>query len=418
MRFFSALFYGLIVFAIVSCAAAPPVQEPPSTTETPAPPVETRPVTPVDPSAQAPDQATLNALNAAAARAEAARRLVNDFGGQDLFPTDWRNADSLFTDAQQQRRTSTRAETEASTARYIRAAEAFEAMSEKALAMQYQAIADELYAAREAALKAGAQAMVPDMLLEADNIATSAESKYRAGDYYGAKTAADSALDMYIALKTGLEAYKIREEIAESVLEIAPEVLWQSDSVGLDAIEKWEAGNYADARAGATTALNMYSGLKAAVEAYRTREEIADRADPALLAQADSAGLDAIDKWEAKDYVGARTGADNALLLYLRAGANAERQRAIDLRANTAVRLEFNIADEIFLRANTAFLNQWRQDAVLYYRECMPRFRAVADLALQRRQVADDAIKRASQRLSESDEKARNAEAILQGGIQ
>jgi hypothetical protein len=467
-----------VLIAFVSCPGAPPAQEdiPPIQPEAP------RPVPPPDPATLPPDQATLNALNAAVARAEAARQLVSDFGGQEYFPSDWDSAESLYSQAQQQRRTSTGAETRESEARFLRAAEAFEAMAEKTLARYYENLSNELNLARAAAINAGAQALVPDLLLEADNKVADAEEKFQARNYQAARDTAGDALNMYAALRAGLEAYKIREEIAEGVAALVPEYLWDTDDVGLDAIGQWDAGNYLEARAGAEQALTMYSALKAGLEAYRIREEIAEGVEsvlPEVLWQTDDVGLDALDKWDDGDYLGAKTGAetastmyaalrsalrayllreeieemaeqllpqtlaeaddvaldaidqweagdfhaarasaDRAYILYLRTAASTERQRALDLRANMAAELEFTLAQDIYNRANMAFHLQWDHDAIGLFTQCRTMFRNAAELALQRRRVAEENLRRADQRLAESDEIARNVESLLQGGIQ
>jgi len=349
-----------VLFIFVSCPGAPPAQEeiPPLAPEAERP---VPPPTQVDPSAQPPNQVTLNALNAAVARAEEARNLVRDFGGQDFFPSDWNAADLLFTQAEQQRRTGTTAEAQESTARYIRAAEAFEDMLERTMARFYENMMNELLLAREAALNAGAQVFAPDLLLQTDNKVANAEEKYQAGDLFAARNAADDALNMYNALSAWLQALRIREEIAEGIEELAPEALQQADAVGLAAIEKWEAEDYLGARIEAENALSMFSALRPALQAYLVREEIeaiAEQMVPESLAEADTVGLSAIDKWDAGDFLGARAGAESALILYLRAGATAERQRALELRANLAAEVEFTAAQDLYVRGNMAFQMQ------------------------------------------------------------
>jgi len=356
-RILLTLFGLFVLFVFVSCPGAPPAQED-------VPPMEpgvTRPVTPpptVDAATQPPDQESLNALNAAAARAEAARDLVRDFGGDEFFPSEWNNASSLLTQAEQQRRTNTTAETQESTARYLRAAEAFEGMLDRTIARFYEFMENELVRAREAAVNAGAQVFVPDLLLQADNKVASAEDRYRAGDLQSARNAAEDALNMYVAIRAGIQAYLVREEIEELTEQLAPE----------------------------------------------------------MLAEADSASLGAIDRWEAGDFLGARTGAENSLLLYLRAAATAERQRALTLRANMAAELEFTAAQDLYNRANMAFHMQWTLDAIDAFGRCRFMFRRAGDIALQRRLEAEAALRLADQRLAESDEIARNIEAIIQAG--
>jgi len=405
-----------ILFIFVSCPGAPPAQE----AVPPLAPADGRPVQPpAQPPAQPPDQASLNALNEAVARAEAARDLVREFRGNEFFPSDWNAASSLFTQAEQQRRTTTAAETQESTTRFLRAAEAFENMLERTYAQFYQNMADELTQAREAAVNLGAQALVPDYLLQADNMVVRADDQYQAGNLHAARNTAGEALDMYMALVAGLQAYRVREEIAEQVEELYPGAILRADDVGLAAFDKWDDEDYLGARIDAENALSMYTTLQYMLRAFLVREEIEQMAEqlaPDALSEADRIGMDAIDKWDAGDYIGARAGAESALILYLRTAATAERQRALQLRANTAAELQFNAAQDLYTRGNMAFHMQWTLDAIDLFTRCRPMFRNAGEIALQRRQAAEAALRLADQRLAESDEMARHIEALIQAG--
>ena len=467
------------VFIAVSCAGTPPPPAAGAVTggTAPAPSESAPPST----SSTAPDQSTLNNLNQAAARAEAARKLAADFDAPSFFPSDWESAESLYRQAEQQKNTSTRDSAQESAARYTKAAEAYEVLVAKTYAMYYEKKAIELNDARSAAVNAGAGDLVPDFLLDADNAFDDADKKYQAKDYSGAKASADDALSMYLALKNGIDAYNIREEVAERAEELVPDILLQIDTVGLDAIDKWEAKDYSGAKAGADDALSKYLTLKDGIEAYNLREEIAKRAEelvPDVLLQTDTVGLDAIAKWDAEDYSGAKLGAAEALvmfsalktardaydlreeileraeglfpnylsqaddialdaidkwlaedylgaketagtawIMYLVLGASTERQTAIDLKANTAVRQEFYSAEAIFNQANAAYSGQRYEEAATLYEECLLIFRMTSQMVLDRQRAAGEAIRRADQKAAESDEAARNAEAILQGGV-
>jgi hypothetical protein len=363
----------------------------------------------------------LNSLNDAAAKAAAARKLADDFGAPSFFPEEWESAESLFNQAEQQKNTSTREGAQESAARYAKAAEAYEALIEKISAPYYEKTAKELSDARSAAVNAGAEALVPGYLMEADNALDDAEEKYQAKDYYGAKASVDDALSMYLALKDGIEAYKLREDVAERAEELVPDVLLEADTVGLDAIDKWEAKDYAGARSGAAEALAMFAALKAARDAYDVREKIAERAEelfPDFLSQADNVALDAIDKWEARDYSGAKDDACTAWIMYLNVAASTERQTALNLKADAAARQEFNSAEAIYNRANAAYRGQKYEEAATLYEECLPIFIMASQLALEKQGVAEEALRRADQRAAESDQTAKNAEAaILQGGV-
>ena len=301
----------LAMFAAVSCAGSPPASDgsPGEGTGTAG---GTSTVTPGSadggPGAP-PDQAALNALDAAAARAAAARKLAMDFGAPSLLPEEWDSADSLYTQAEQQKKSSTRQETQESIDRYNRAADAFEALNSKAIAQYYEDKLKELNEAREAAVMAGAQELFPDLISDGDSAAEEAQKKYEAKDYYAANDAAETALASY------------------------------------------------------RKALESAAGEK-------------------------------------------------------HAAASAARQKAMDAKANVAVRQEFASADTMYSQANSAYEKGDFNEAAKSYIECVPIFEAAALEALEKQRLAEEAMKRASEKMAESDETARSAESVLEGGLE
>jgi len=226
---------------------------------------------------------------------------------------------------------------------------------------------------------------------------------------------------MYTGLGIALQAYRLREGIADTMLAIAPEILCQADDVALSAIDKWDDGDFLGAKTDAEQALTMYSTLNIALQAYRLREEtmeLATRLAPQAFTQAETAAMAAVALWEAGDFTGARNSAERVLLLYLRAAATAERQSALAQRANLAAELQFIAANDVYNRANMAFQMGWSIDATHLFVQCLPMFREAGNIAMQRRLAAEAALQMADQRLAESDEIARYVESILQGGIQ
>jgi len=362
-----AVFSLLILLAAASCASAPPPEEP-------APPVEPAPP-PVVVVPAGPDQAAVNALNAAAARAEAARKLVSELEGETFFPDEWQSADSLYSQAEQQRNNSTTQSVQDSTARYNRAADAMEALAEKTIAAAYAYAEEELTYVRDKAVAAGAQALIPDFLLDADNMVLGALEKYEAKDFYAAKDAALEAYTMYSALIAGIEAYKLRMELADYGLDIYDPVrIGLIDDILYSAADDYEAKNYESAKNKAEEALNSYNTtLRTAWETHSMKKRL---------------------------------------------DASAARQGALDVRANTAMKPEFDSAEAVYNRANTAFNAGRYNEAGLLYMECEAMFELAAAGALDKRLAAEEALRRANQRLVESDEIARRSEELVGGGVQ
>ena len=341
---------AFVLLAAVSCRTTPPEPEEP-------PPEEVVPE--LVPEVVVDDYAALAALDAAAARLAAARQLVLEFDGDAFFPEEWDAAGYLSAQAEQQRATDTIQQINESAARYALAADALEALAAQTLAHNFEIMERALVNARIDAVHVGAEVVAPDFLLQADNTVFAAYERFQADDFHGARDAAADALNMYYAIWGGVAADIMREAVA--------------------------------ARAGALV--------------------------PALLSEADDTFWDAVNSWDAADFAGARYGAAMALVLYTRAGASAERQAALELRANVAARQEFNLAQAVYARADTAFqARDFEQAGTLFY-ESAPMFSDAADLALERQQMAEEALRLANERMAESDETARAAEIILEGDV-
>ena len=359
------LWWGLTIllalFTAVSCKSTPA-----------APPEEPAVETTVSDS---PDQASLDALNAAAAKAAAARKVVMDFGGPSFFPNDWKDAEDLYNVAEKEKKTSTRQSVQESTARYNKAAGAFEAMTEKTYAAAYEYGIKELTAARNAAVAAGAQSLIPDYLLEVDNVVADADAKYKAKDYYGAKDTALKAFSMYEAQTAGLNAYNVRMEIADRGFEVYDSRnIENADNILRSGVDDYFAKNFDSAKGKADDALARYNlSLKTAWETHATER---------------------------------------------RAVASTERQRALDIRANVAVRQDFNAAQSVFAQANTSFQAKKFDEAAKLFDDCSAKFTAATQATREKQRIATEALNRANQRMAESDQKARDAEKVLEGGAQ
>lgn len=362
------LLFLLVLLGAVSCAGAPPAEEPlaPSESGTVQSPAG-------EGAAQGPDQAAIDALNAAAARAEAARKMAADFDANSLFPSDWNAADTLFGQAEQLKDSATAQGARDSAFRYNAAADAFEALNSKMIAHYYELAERTLTEARAAAVNAGAETLVPDYLLAADNETSGAYAKYEAKDYYGAKDAALNALSMYDVLTGGLNAYAVRRDIENRGFEVYdPQNIAAGDDTLRSAALSYAAGDYASAADKAASAMAVYTAaLKTGWESYA-----------------------------------AERGAEAA----------AERQKALDLKANVAVKQNFDFAQIAYGQANAAFAREDFEEAAGRYINCRSIFAEIAASALEKRLAAEEALRIAAQRMAESDETAKNAELVLEGG--
>ena len=423
IKFISLMLLGLVTVIIaVSCAGAPAEAPPPPTPPPPLlqeappapppPPVTPPPVAPPPPPPSVPDG--LNALDS-----EALAKLYSDtendlnaareaavYAGAGIYAPDFLlDADNTVDSALQKYEANDYNGAKSS--------------ADEALLM-YNTIKNTLdaYAMRDE-FEWIISELEPEVLWQADDVASEIFDKWRANDYSGAKESADKALLAYGTIKTGLDAYAIRQSVVWSLQELVPEYLSQADTAAMAAFDKWDAGDYNGASEDVDKVLLMYGTLRTGVEAYLLREEIALDAlnfDPNAFWRTDEVGYAAIDKWDAGDYEGAKADAETALLGYIITGAGEGRRKAMDARADVAVRQEFNIAQALYDRANHALEWQDYNEAVRLYGDSMYLFMQAARTADERRRNAEAALRRAGQRVQESDETARNADALLEGG--
>ena len=344
----------LILSTTVACRTAPePEPEVPPPVEVPPPPP------PPPPPVVEDDTAAMNALNEAIVRNENIRQFLMDFDAPELLPSEWQSAESLYAQAEQQKNTDTIQNINESTARFAAAADAFEAMRDPTIALYLERMENALVQARNTAIANDAMVLSPDAILQADNVVMNAYELYQADELHAAREIALDALAMYSAIASGLAACRIREEIAEV------------------------AGHFA-------------SGA---------------------LAEADAVALAAVARWEAEDFRAAHASADMALLMYARVGAVSERQRALGARANVAARQEFDSAQAVYARANSAYQGGNMAETIRLFEECRPMFAQASQLAAERQMLAEEALRLANERMAESDETAREAELILEGDM-
>ena len=352
----------MVFFAVISCKSTP--EQTPE--QPPVPPVET-PVAP-----DGPSQDALNDLDAAIARAEEARKRASDFESVIYFPSDWENAESEYAAAGQLSRT-TEDEVREAAAQYNALTGVYDGLFKRVVPLYAQAREDEITAARDEALLTGLKDSFPDYLTDADRTAVQALDQFEAEDYYAARDTAFLARDKYRALKAGGEAYNKRQEIVNrDFVSYDPENFNKADESGLAAVEAYEAEN-----------------IEAAQE------------------QAEEAGL---------RYNLVLNTAWAAHVAERRLAADGERQKALDLKANVAVKAEFDAALAIYNQAASSVQAENYTEAVSLYGQSEAQFMAVGKTAEEKRREAEQAIQEAEQKILESEENAKKAELILEGG--
>jgi len=377
--FVSALIGASFVLLVLSsCAsgpkpAAPTTEEPTVQAEPAKPAAEEKPVEVTDPSKLPPDQATETALADAVARAEKSRKQAFDLEVPATFAEDWKKAEALFVMGREKAQIKTQLSyTEAAKA-YTDAADAYDELALKTLPLYAEARRQEIVKARADAVNAGANQLVPEELAVADKTADKAQAEFDRGDYYSAAATAQEARSRYIILKTGLDAYAVQQEIDRRDF------------------AKYDAGNYSLAQ----------QKLLVAQEAY-----------------------------DAGDIASAHNNAEEALLRFRLAlnkgremnasgrgqSALAEQQAAQELKAQVAVKSDFERAQAIYNEAEQAFKAEQYDEAADLYTQAETLFAEVKNVAAEKRARALEALQAAQQRISATEDAAKEADTVLEGG--
>jgi hypothetical protein len=333
----------------------------------------TAPSQPPAPTAVRPEQAALDVLDGAFARAESARKRAADFESSSYFPGEWESAENDYTAITVDRATA--AGVRESERRYSAAADKYDELFRNTLPLYARELEEEILQTRAAAIAAGIADMAPDYLVAADRTAIDADDNYQAGDYYKANELARDALDRYRALKTGAGAYQVRKD-----------VLYR-DFSGFDADNFSRADEALVAGADAYEAGNIESALSSAEESNLRYNLVLKAGWASYAAQ-------------------------------LQALARRERQNALDAKANVAVRDDFSGVERTFTQAESSFTSEEYEAAAGLYVRSEAGFVAVAQAAEEKRRIAEAALRAAEEKLVESESVARSGEEILEGGAE
>jgi hypothetical protein len=325
----------------------------------------------VDPDQGPPDQALIDTLDAAKARAGVSRNQAIDIESPRYFPGDWETVEDQYRSLAEST-PATRGEFRTAAENYRAVAEAFDDLARKCLPLYAAEREKEIRDAREAAIKAGAEVIAPDRLGLADAMVDKAVSQYDAEEYYPAAASAFAAVDMYKIMEIGLRAYATRQEIVDrDFVKYEPANFDFADELGLSALASYDAGLLEDARDGAEQAMLWYTLV-----------------------------LDT--GWETF-----AAGHGNA--------AVAVQQDAYNLKAHVAVKKDYDAAVETLRQGNGSFTGRQFAQAVTFYIQAESQFTEVRDIAREKRRQAENAIREAEETVARSDENARDAEIILEG---
>jgi hypothetical protein len=353
--FCAPLIIALLVLPFLSCKSTPAAN--PSPAQQP-----TGTSTPV----------TATEIGAAINRTEEARQKVIDFEGHTYFPSEWEAAEAKYTQAKLTQQKGTEA-VRMVVAAYDAATEAYEPIFELAVPLYAQAREDEIMALRGDLIAAGARDHFPEPFSLADQTALEALDQYAAKEYYPARDTALQSITMYKTLTSAYNAWLIRNEIEERGFDgYDVDNFERAGGILSGAMDAYNAGDYAAAQENADEALSRYNLVL-------------------------STG------WAA--YAELRS-----------SFAGAERQAALDIKANIATRDLFGEADSNYKTAIDSYGAKNYEDAAKQFIDSEALFIMASITAADKRHNAADAIREANDKIEESGETARQAEIVLEGG--
>ncbi|MDR2552290.1 MAG: hypothetical protein LBD31_03870 [Treponema sp.] len=230
-----------------------------------------------------------------------------------------------------------------------------------------------LEAAREAALAAGAQDLVPDRFSQADTQGGLARELNDKGDRKGFLREALDAQDRYQILTLIAQAHAKQQEADENdFFSRDPDNYMLAATAGNKAVEFYDDGSLAEARETAAEALERFT-------------QVVHNGWVAL-----------VEEWAAN--------------------ASEMRAAAQEARADVAVRQDFNAAEQVYNQAHTARRAEEYAAAGELFKQAADLFAAVLAQTAAKRQRAEETLRQAEQKVEESGKKAQEAEEIIGGG--
>jgi hypothetical protein len=335
---------------------------------------------------ESPDQAAIDNLHNALAQADTSRKQAQDIEAPGYFPPEWEAAEGHYTEAKTNASEATLGDVKKTIALYEAVAGTYDNLARRCIPLFYEDLSGEILQARDEAIVAGIRDLSSSRLEAADQRIDKALDQYEAGNaaatngaaaenYYAAAASAFDALDRYHALALGTRARRLREEIQGR------------------GFEGYDPGNYELAGKSMNGAVAAYDGGDTAAALTQAEEALLRYT---LVMDAGWLG-----------YAGE-----------LKLSAEAERRNALNAKANVAMKKDFDNADGLYTRGTAAYNAQDYPASAEYFSRSIPLLSNAIKAAEQKRVAAEEAIQNAEMRISQSEETAREAETVLQGGAQ
>jgi len=316
------------------------------------------------------DETSLENITQARAAAEEARSRAEYANGNTYFSDEWGLAENRYSAAKNYDTPKTKGEANAQITEW------------KALNGIYQDIytrsqlAGEqenfLAAAREQAVKAGADTLIPERFAQADALKDSAGEKLRKGDLDGSARDRKEASDRYKVLQTIAEAHNKQSEADKNdFFSVDPDSYILAADAGNKAVDLYDENKLPEAQESAEDALNRFSQV-------------------------------ITNGWISK--IDEKT-----------TFAEQSRNASLEAKANIASKAEYDAAEQVYSKALAAQEAEDYAGAAQLFNEAGELFTKAQNSAVAKQQKADEALREVEQKLAESRNKAQAAENLIGG---
>jgi hypothetical protein len=324
-----------------------------------------------DPSGPPSDDA-LAALEKARANADESRDKAEYVKGDEYFPAEWAAAGELYSQTAGKEAPTTQGETVARIGEWNGINTAYNKIYKDSMERFSGEQAQILAQVRGEAIKAGAQELAPDRFQQADDLAASAQTKADKKDYAGSVADGKAARDRYRILQTLAEASaKQKEADALDLFSFDPENYELAAAAGNNAVASYDEGNLSAAQNAADESLLRFNLVIKNGQLARTESKAT--------------------------------------------AAREQRQAAQEVKADVAVRADFDAADKVYNQAYVALREEKYAEASELFDESGALFKTAQDNAVAKRSKAEEALRQAEEKLADSDQKAKAADEVIGG---
>jgi len=319
-----------------------------------------------------PNEAALESLAKGRAEAEQARSRAESVNGSAYCPEEWGLAEGRYSTAKNYPKPETKKDATAQIAEWSALYVAYEDIFKKSAPLYAAEQQKQLAAAREEAVKAGAGDVVPDRLAQADAYKDQSGQKLAGSDFGGSIRDGKEALERYKVLRTIAEAHgKQVEADNNNFFSVDPDNYMLAAEAGNNAVDLYDESKFQESQAAAEEALGRFTQVIKNGWVSRVEEK--------------------------------------------QSAANEWRTASQEVKANVAVKQEYDAAERIYNNAHVALRGEEYAVAAELFEQSSGLFAKAHDNAVIKRDKAEEALREAEQMLAASEEKAQTAAELIGG---